>query len=149
MTTRKVMKSVLNNFLGTYTSRYSDYRGYWLFGQIPADHWEWTLDLLGPIPNGDAPADAARRLAIRRFAEQVSKSRLTLEAAREATLKVDRSPAVVEGQQGDYTAEGHMVRFFARAVMDDGRIYDNEHTVFIAPHDPAKERRRNEVAWGT
>ena len=32
MPTRRVIKSVLHNFLGTYTSRYSDYNGYWLFG---------------------------------------------------------------------------------------------------------------------
>jgi len=26
------MTAVLKNFLGTYTSRYSDFQGYWLFG---------------------------------------------------------------------------------------------------------------------
>ncbi len=31
------MKGVLHNFLGTLTSRYSDHRGYWLFGPLSAN----------------------------------------------------------------------------------------------------------------
>ena len=31
---RRHLKSVLAGFLGTYTSRYSDFQGYWLFGFI-------------------------------------------------------------------------------------------------------------------
>ncbi len=142
VTTRRVMKSVLRNFLGTYISRYSDYQGYWLFGQLPSDLWEWTIDLLGPVPEGNAPSEAAHRLAIRRFAEQISKSRLALDAVHEATLKLDRSPEVVEGHRGSGMAKGHMVRFVARAVMDNGRVYEYENSVFVAPHDPAKEGRR-------
>ncbi len=34
---RRIIKAVLDNFLGTYTSRYSDFHGYWLFGFLVKD----------------------------------------------------------------------------------------------------------------
>jgi hypothetical protein len=46
MATRRVIKSVLRNFLGTYTSRYSEIRGYWLFGFLVPDLGELHFDLL-------------------------------------------------------------------------------------------------------
>ena len=36
MPTRNALKGVLAGFLGTYTSRNSDYRGYWLLGFLVA-----------------------------------------------------------------------------------------------------------------
>lgn len=53
------MKSVLRGFLGTYTSRYSDYRGYWVHGQLPPDLLECTIDLLGSASLRDGPTEAA------------------------------------------------------------------------------------------
>jgi hypothetical protein len=32
MVTPRAIRGMLRNFLGTYTSQYSDYKGYWLFG---------------------------------------------------------------------------------------------------------------------
>ena len=147
--TRRAMRSVLRGFLGTYTSRYSDYRGYWLHGQLPSDLLECTIDLLGSAPVRDGPTEAVRRLAVRRFAEQLHKSGLTSDVVLEATLRIARTPAVVQGRQGDFVADGNMVRFSARSVMDNGRVYQDECSVFVAPHDPDKERRRHEVDWGT
>lgn len=150
MTTYRVMGSVLHNFLCTYTSRYSDYRGYWLLGQLPwSDLRQGTFDLLGLAPEGDGPAEAARRLAIHRFAEQVRKSGLTLSAVREATLQIARAQEVIRGWQGDQRADGHMVRFSAQSVMENGRVYQDDRTMFVAPHDPKKERRRHAADWGT
>ena len=143
-----VMRSVLHNFLGTYTSRHSDYRGYWVLGHLPLDLREWTLDLVGPAPDWDAPADAARRLAILRFAQQVSKSGLATGRIREATLHVATSSEVVEGWHGNHMTEGRLVRFCARAVVDNGCVYEDEQSVFVAPHDPGKECRRAEANWG-
>ena len=37
MPTRRVIKSVLRNLLGTLTSRYSDWHGYWLLGFVVKD----------------------------------------------------------------------------------------------------------------
>ncbi len=149
MTTRRVVKSVLNNFLGTYTSRYSDYRGYWLHGQLPLDLQEWTIDLLGAASEREGVKEVAHRLAIRRFAEQLSMSGLTFDMVREATLRFTKDPNLIKGWQGDYIAAGHMVQFVARAVMDNGRVYVNEQQIFVAPHDPGKESQRNEADWGT
>ena len=146
--TRRAMRSVLRGFLGTYTSRYSDFRGYWLHGQLPSDLLECTIDLPGPRLFGTDPAEAVRRLAVRRFAEQLHKSGLTSDVVREATLRIAKTPEVVQGRQGDFVADGNMVRFTARSVMDNGRVYQDECTVFVAPHDPDKERRRHEVDWG-
>lgn len=143
------MKSVLHGFLGTYTSRNSDYRGYWILGQLPSDLQEWTIDLLGSAPVSEEPAEAVHRLAARRFAKQVQKAGFTFGVLREATLQITRIPGVIAGWQGDFSADGQMIRFAARAVMDNGRIYRDERTVFVAPHDSEKERRRLEPDWGT
>jgi hypothetical protein len=134
--------------LGTYTSRYSDHRGYWLHGQLPSDLLECAFDLLGSARLPDGPTEAARRLAVRRFAEQLHKSGLTLDVVREATLHIARAAEMVEGRQGDFVAVGRMVRFSARSVMDNGRVYEDQRTVFVAPHDPERERRRLEADWG-
>ena len=78
MPTRNVIKSVLHNFLGTYTSRYSDYEGYWLFGFIVGDLVGLDIDLLSRhFDRGASPQDLARYLAATRFTEQVDKSRLS------------------------------------------------------------------------
>jgi hypothetical protein len=144
MPTRRAMKSVLRGFLGAYTSRYSDHRGYWLHGQLPSNLRDWSVDLLGSTPASDELAEAARSLATRRFAEQLHKAGLTFDVVREATLRIERIPDLVQGPQGEFQSDGHMVRFTARSVTDHGRTYQDEHTLFVAPHDPAKERRRVE-----
>lgn len=149
VTRSRVVKSVLHNFLGTYTSRYSDYRGYWLHGQLPQDGGTRKLDLLGTASAGGTPESEAYRLAIRRFGEQVIKSTLTMEVVRKATLQVDTGSEVVQGWHGNRRDVGRMVRFVARAEMHTGRVFETEQKVFVAAHDPEKERRRSEEDWGT
>ena len=46
MAKRRAIRGVLGNFLGTFTSRYSDYDGYWLFGFLVADLKDLRIDLL-------------------------------------------------------------------------------------------------------
>jgi hypothetical protein len=104
---------------------------------------------MGVVSDEHTPWDVARRLAIRRFAEQVRKQGLTVELVREATLEVSVKPGVVKGRQGDFITDGQMVQFVVRALMDNGRAYEKERTIFIAPHDPEKERRRRWMDWGT
>ena len=143
------MKSVLAGFLGTFASRYSDYQGYWLLGLVEPDLDGWTVDLLGPALTGGSPAVDARRLAIRRFAEQVSKSGLDLGLIREAVLNATVAPGTAQGWHGDVVSAGRRVRFFVHAVMDNGHVYEAEQEVFVAPHDPELERRRLPDSWGT
>ncbi len=138
------MKSVLGNFLGTYTSRNADLGGYWAHGQLPSELVVCTLDLLRPPPAPDPQLDAPRRLAMCLFAEQVKKAGLALGDVRAATLRIKRDPEVRLGWRGGVRAEGHMVGFVARAAMHSGRTYEREKTVFVAPHDPTKEHRRGD-----
>ncbi len=143
------MKSVLHNFLGTFTSRYSDHRGYWLFGQLPADLERFSVDLLRDPPDGDAAIQVAQRLAVRRFAEQVLKSGLDLSGVHEAVLELTRDSKPVLGRQGDFGTRGRNMSLLVRVVMDGGRVFEEQQAVFVAAHDPSKERRRNPADWGT
>lgn len=138
---------MLHNFLGTFTSRHSDHRGYWLFGQLPADLDRWSLDLRGDPPAGESPVDVARRLAIRRFNEQVCKAGLDRSVVAEALLSWSRAEPFL-GWQGDHLVSGHRVELRARVVTDMGRAVERRHTCFVAPHDPIRERRRLPVDWG-
>ena len=62
MATRKALNSVVHNFLGTFVSRYSAFKGYWLFGFLVADDEPLRLDLLAP--DLDAGGSAAAVAAI-------------------------------------------------------------------------------------
>lgn len=136
------MKCVLHNFLGTFASRHSDFRGYWLFGQLPAELDRWDVDLRGAATAGDEPLDFATRLAIRRFEEQLAKARLDRSVVREAVLSCVRvEPAL--GVQAGYETQGHRVELRVRVVTDRGRVVEHHHTTFVAPHDPSRERRRH------
>jgi hypothetical protein len=116
--TRRIIKSVLHNFLGTYTSRYSDFNGYWLFGFLVGDISQVAVDLLGadryqeknragfnrggalqrfvysfypyPYPHYAyrSPIAYAEWLAARRFAEQIGKAGLPPSWFREARLEI-------------------------------------------------------------
>ena len=55
----------------------------------------------------------------------------------------------VLGRQGDFEAQGRSMGFFVRVGMDTGRVFEEQQSVFVAAHDPSKERRRNPVDWGT
>ena len=67
---RRVIKGVLDNFLGTYTSRYTDYEGYWLFGLLVADLGEVEFDLLAAGGSPDSPLGVAELAASLKFADQ-------------------------------------------------------------------------------
>ncbi len=139
---------MLHNFLGTFASRYSDHRGYWLFGQLPAALDRWVVDLRGDPPEGEAPVEFARRLAIRRFKEQLGKAGLDMSVVREAALSWIRDEPAV-GWQGEHEARGHRVELQVRVVTDKGGIVERRQSSFVAVHDPSRERRRLPVDWGT
>ncbi len=141
MATRRVIKGVLHSFLGTYSSRYSDYRGYWLFGLLVSDLDELIVNLLGPVPNRPHPRWRLQKLAVTRFKDQVRKARLKPEQIREARLSIKRSPEVARGSVNDHLCAGWQVIFHARALMDDDRWYDCEQVLFVALHDPQVEQR--------
>jgi hypothetical protein len=142
MATRRVIRGVLANFLSTYVSRYSDYDGYWLFGMMVGDLEELYIDLLAPARcDLDGPLGVAVASARAKFEEQVAKGGLTRAQLVQAWLLIRRLPEVARSTVNDCPCAGHRVSFLAGAVLDDGRRYEREQVLFIAPHDPQVERR--------
>ena len=145
MATRRIIKSVLHNFLGTLTSRYSDWHGYWLFGFVVNDLERLDHDLLIPVADSpdDTPLAHIRSLATIKFQEQLSKARLDPIRIRKATLILERLPGRVEVQYNPYTdpytTSGYRMRFMVSAITDLGKVYECEQIVAVAPHDRAHE----------
>src|SRR5205807_2563883 len=116
------------------------YRGYWLFGFLVADLGEFEFDLISDeVDAADSVIGSAARLAASRFADQMRKARLARSQVREASLRISKSPEVIARSTGGVTRNGHMIRFSARAVMDDNKLYLRELQVFVAPHNERVE----------
>lgn len=147
MPTNRVMQSVLQNLLGTYGSRYSDFGGYWLFGFLIAEVDELRIDLLASSDiAGAEPLSVARRLAAQRFREQLSKARFNVSAVRSSMLVLRRLSAPARGFVNGHASSGYMLRLTASATMTNGKSYERARDVFVAPHDSAKELRSARVA---
>lgn len=147
MATRRVIKGVLGNFLGTYVSRYSDFDGYLLFGFLVADLVEVKINLLGPsIGDRKTPMEVAVLSAAAKFEDQRQKAGLSPSLVREALLTIRRLAGMVNGSINDHSCAGFNVSFSATAVMDDDRRYQQERVVFIAAHNAEIERRSARVA---
>jgi hypothetical protein len=144
MARRRIINSVLHNFLATFTSRNSDFNGYWLFGFLVDSLDGMNIDLMGAPPENtaSAPSDFARRLAAQKFAEQVAKACLPITRFRSASLQVTKSPTARLGAINGHICSGIDVRFLAHAVTDFDRTHDSTLSIFVAPHDPTVERRR-------
>ena len=143
MKPRRIIKSVLHNFLGTYTSRYSDYDGYWPFGMLVRDVGELRIDLLCPSIDTAAPPAvvAANQLAAHKFREQIEKAGLSVLCVQEARLDITNLRDLRHGFVNGRMSAGHTVRFAARAVSDYGKTYEREVSVFVAPHNAEVETR--------
>jgi hypothetical protein len=142
MATRRVIKGVLGNFLGTYVSRYSDYNGYLLFGYLVADLGELRINLLGQRATElDTPTNAAALSAAAKFDAQRQKAGLASSQVREAWLTIRRLAGLEQGSVNGHSCSGFNVSFSAEATMDDGKHYEKKRMVFIAPHDPQVESR--------
>ncbi|HJT76836.1 MAG TPA: hypothetical protein VJ739_06500 [Gemmataceae bacterium] len=140
MATRRVIKGVLGNFLGTYVSRYSDYGGYLLFGFLVGTLDELRINLLGQSASDSrSPTGAAALLAAARFEEQRQKAHLPASRIREAELTIRRLPGLVTGSINGRACPGYNVSFRVAAVMDNDKRYERERVEFIAPQEVALE----------
>ena len=166
MPTRNHLNGVLGGFLGTYTSRYSDFDGYWLFGFLLGSAEPLELDLLGttepwasPEPgfrptNGTTMQSGIQALGVAckvarvKLAEQLAKHGLPLSIVREARLSIEREAERFECPTGWPSRSGFDVRFRATLVADSGRRFERETVVFVAPHDPRLESRSARVPTG-
>ena len=143
MTTRRKIKGVLHGFLGTYVSRYSECDGYWLFGFLVPDLHNLRIDLLSDqaCSANDTPKGAAMALARTKFRDQVVKTGLSLANIRAAELDIVRQPGTRKGFVNGRAQDGYCVLFKATATMDDGRVFERETSIFVAPHDGSIEYR--------
>ena len=147
MATQRAIRGVLGSFLGTYTSRYSDYDGYWLFGFLVADLGELRIDLLAPpASDSECPLIVAIRSAAVKFAVQMQKAGLVRSQVREAWLTIGKLSGQTVGSINGAPCAGYNVSFEAGAVMDGGRRYERESVVFVAPHNAEVELRSARAA---
>jgi hypothetical protein len=131
---------VLTAFLGTYVSRHSDYRGFWLFGFLVASLGELRIDLLAtPAGETDSPLGFAVRSAAAKFADQAQKAGLIRRQIREAWLTIQKLPGLATGSINGVPCAGHHVSFSAVAVMENGQRFERRRVVFVAPHNAVIE----------
>jgi hypothetical protein len=142
MASQRVIRGVLGNFLGTYTSRYTDRDGYWLFGFAVSDLGTLTINLLAPDVNSLSPLlSSTVDLAAMKFQDQLQKAGLVRSQVREASLTIEKSLIPVAGSVNNHHCTGYHVRFLAGVVMEGGKRYERQTIVFAAPHNANIERR--------
>lgn len=140
MSRRTAIRGVLNNFLGTFKSRYSDFKGYWLFGFLVADLNTLQIDLLEwPTVNESTPTNFTRRLAVQRFRDQMNKAGLPIAWVREARLDISKVSEQSMAFAGGRTRPLYDVRLDARVTTDLGKVHVGTTTIRVAPHDPTRE----------
>jgi hypothetical protein len=140
---RRSLRGALHNFLGTLTSRYSDFDGHWVLGLIVEELGETTIDLLGK-PEADAeatPLGAFIRMARDRFQEQLGKQRIPGSFVSSGLLEITKPSARTEGHVNGHVRPGYDVAFLARVESDLHTVYASKTTVLVAPHDPDIETR--------
>lgn len=144
MARQRTIHSVLWNFLGTFTSRYTDYGGYWLFGLLIKEFDdELQVDLLAPCCDGaNSPVNAAINAARTKFKEQYTKAGLVELQIKDAKLSIRILVESTNGVVNGRPCIGKSVCFNATAVMAGGRRYERERVLFVAAHNPVVESRR-------
>ena len=147
MATQRTIRGVLGNFLGTYTSRYADYDGYWLFGYLIVDFDELRIDLMkATSEEARSPVEVAIHSAVTKFEDQVRKAGLVRSQIREAQLAIRKLAGSVVGSVNGHRCTGCNVSFSALAVMEANRRVERETIVFVAPHNAEVELRSGRAA---
>jgi hypothetical protein len=142
MPNSRALNGVINDFLGTYTSRYTDYCGYWLFGFLCRGNWQLQVDLLGDRRFLDrTPEEAASSLAVHLFVDQLRKVGMPASHVREARLTIRTPDQTVVQVAGGVLRRGYEMTFEVDLTSDQGKRFQARSTRFVAPHDPAVEER--------
>jgi hypothetical protein len=139
------MNGVLAGFLDTYTSRYSDFEGYWIFGFIVETIEVLEIDLLAKPTSAAGAIAAAENLARAKFCEQLRKHGFATSAASAGNLRISPGVDEVERLAGDLRRSGRDLTFHASVLSDTGTRYTRAKVVFVASHDPRFEQRSNRV----
>lgn len=143
MKIRRQITGVLCGLLDTYSSRYSDYDGYWIFGFLVREKDSFSFDLLG---KGSvfllSPVKArAQQLACLKFREQLHRAHIPEEYVSKAELTIRKIGDPRIGPVNGHLSNGYQVSLVAEAVSDLGKKYRAEKFLFAAPHDPSVELR--------
>lgn len=147
----RFLQSVLWNFLGTFTSRYTDIDGYWGFGFLVPRASPIEFSLLATADEGARRtrfADGSRGaiteiagIARTRFREQLAKNGAQASEFRDVTLRLEFPPQMVENHVGQHSRLGYEVVVRAEATDRLGRKVECSQALFVAPHDPSIELR--------
>lgn len=148
MSSQRAINGVLHNFLGTLSSRNSDFEGYWAFGFLVEPLEKMSIDLLNIDINNKETASLAfiKRLAAQKFSDLVVKADLSKSCFREARLDISKSPEIRRDMINGQISTGHDVNLLIHAVTDRGRCFDKTMSFFVAPHDPKVELRSTRAA---
>jgi len=149
MPTSRVLNGALRGFLSSFTSRYSDWKGYWVFGFLFPTGDYWKIDLLNAVvlPD-DSPIEYISRLARIKFKEQVEKVGLEFSRVTEAHLEIKKTIEVPPEKVDRFHANGFLFSFTIEATTSH-RLFRHQQSIIVAPHDPKKESRRYPEQWGT
>jgi hypothetical protein len=131
----------MGNFLTAFTSRYSDYDGYWLFGLLVREGSKFEFDLLSPASGQSSLARFASHIAARAFRAQVEKSVVPIPCFSRAILQIENTGRSRVGLVNHRPTLGFEVSFAVIVLSDLGKQYSKQIVVFVAPHDPAIEHR--------
>src|SRR5690348_9290539 len=105
----RVLNSVLGNFLGTITSRHTDFEGYWAFGFLLDDESALAIDLLQPpSPRAISARDCVVAAAATKFHDQLSKARVLPSRLSSASLRIAVLPGIAEGFVNGHRSIGRM-----------------------------------------
>lgn len=142
MAGQRTIRGMLHNFLRTFTSRHSDFNGYWLFGFLTEEIYPINIDLIRPSNKTNrVPLDYATELATRKFAEQALKAEIALTRIHEAWLTISKSTAICRGAVNGRSTPGFNMIFEARVITNSKRTLKSQMHVFVAPHNPTVETR--------
>jgi hypothetical protein len=149
MSKRRIIKSVLHNFLETYMSRNSDLDGYWLFGYLVEDIQKVRFNLLDVNPDIDnSPTAVAKRLAVKKFSEQIEKAKLSQAIIQGAFLDITKT-SVTDGEYVTYNGHffiPHKLMFVVNAQADNGKMYEWTASLIVDQHNPTLELRSSRLS---
>lgn len=141
MPTHRIIASLLHNFLGTYTSRYTEYGDRWLFGYLDETSLPMVVDLLGAPGAVDTPTRAVSTLAVDRFLDQMSKAGLAPADLADARMVIERLPGEPTGWLYGRMRSGMYVSFHVQATSARGRRYERRCTLFVVPNRTITDAR--------
>ncbi len=142
MAQHRKLLGIIRNVLGAYTSRNSDYYGYWLFGFLVNGPGAYRIDLLVPTSPTmyGCPTDAAADIARGIFADQVLKAEFDFARITSEVLTITQDPAPALSVFGNTPRSGHHLHVAISAAAGTA-VYSASVRIFAAPHDPSLEMR--------